>query len=123
MVRAAQPHETSVPVNERRDFSSGVAEDHTQLSGRGSVIVPVGVIGIFNLPTHEAVEEVANTPDRAVIDRRVGNGATDTDVGARGNRNRAVRGKVRVPHKDVDARSWRLRRSYWLWGCTGRILS
>ena len=22
----------------------------------------------------------------------------------------------------VDARSWRLRRSCWLWGCTGRIL-
>ena len=114
MVRAAQPYETSVRVNERRDLRSRVAEDHTELSGRRSVIVPVGMIGIFDLSTHVAVEEVANTPDRAVIDRRVANGATDTDVGARGNRNRAVRGQVRVTKKNVDSRSWRLRRGYWL---------
>ena len=91
MVRATQSYVTSVRVNERRDLSSRVAEDHAELSGRRSVVVSVRMVGIFKLPTHVAVEEVANTPDRAVIDRRIVNGAIDTDVGARGNRNRAVR--------------------------------
>ena len=111
MVRAAQPVETGVRVDERRDLRSRVAEDHTELSGRGSVIVAVGVIRIFNLSTHVAVEEVGDTPDRAVVDGRIGNGAIDTDVGARRNRNRAVRGQVRVTCENVNARSRRLRRS------------
>ena len=37
------------------------------------------MIGIFNLSTHVAIEEVSDTPDRAVVDSRIGDGAADTD--------------------------------------------
>ncbi len=49
------------------------------------------MIGIFKLPADVAVEEVADAPDSAIIDRRIVNRATDADIGARRNRNRAVR--------------------------------
>ena len=96
MVRATQPFKPGVGMDERRDLRSRVAEDHTQLAGRGSVIVAVGMICILKLPTHVAVEEVADAPDSAIIDRRIVNRATDADIGTARNRNRAVRREIRV---------------------------
>ena len=96
VVGATQPDKPGVCMNERRNLRGRVAENHTQLSGRGSVIVPVGMIGIFELPTDVAVEEVAHATNRAVVDGRVRNRATDANVGAGRNRNRAMRREIRV---------------------------
>ncbi len=96
MVGATQPYKPGVCVNERRNLRGRVAENHTQLTGRGSVIVTVRMVGVFDLPTDVAVEEVAHATNRAVIDGRVRNRAIDANEGAGRNRNRAMGGEIRI---------------------------
>ena len=103
VVGATQPYKPGVRMNEWRNLRGRVAENHTQLTGRGSVIVTVWMVGIFELPTDVAIEEVAHATDRAVVDGRVRNRATDADVGARRNRNRAMGREVRVAQENVDS--------------------
>src|SRR5271154_5032479 len=64
MDRAAQSYKTSLPVNEGCDLRRRIAEDQAELPFGRSVIVPVGMIGIFNLATDVTVEEVIEAPDR-----------------------------------------------------------
>ncbi len=118
MVGATQPYKTGICVDKRGDLRRRVAEYHTELAGRGSVIVAIGMIRVFNLSTHVAVEVVGNASNRAVVDGRVRDRATDTNIGTARDRNRAVRRQVRVTCKNVDSRSRRVCRSDRLCGCT-----
>ena len=64
---STKSYEAGVCMDEGGDFCSRVAKHHTELAGRSTVIVAIGMIRVLDLAAYIAIEVVSDATNRTVV--------------------------------------------------------